>query len=202
MDDAFPTTDDSEYYSEFHSLTNKMGNLYSDRDYGIISSVNRKSKRSKVDWYRRGNKESGGDYPHHRLLRIGNCQTLGDEPLHSLFDRTYNENGNNINNNPNNLDTSNSNNNTNSKENRFELIISRGVINTLQSQCKSEISSINPSVSDITINSCYQMYEKNDIKTSLKYDNTTTFETNINERVLSIAGQIKEKTIKMYTTWN
>ena len=189
-----------------------------DRDYGIISSVNRKSKQSKVDWYRRGIKESGSDYPHYRLLRIVNCQTLGDEPLYSMFDRTYNENGNNINNNPNNLDTSNNNNNntnSNSKENRFELIINRGVINTLQSQLselynntwqyimktqfKSKVSINNPSINDITINTCYQMYEKNDIKKSFNqlYDNTTTFETKINERVLSIARQIKEKTIKI-----
>ena len=74
----------------------------------------------------------------------------------------------------------------------------------MKAQSKSKISSINPNVSDITINSCYQMYEKNDIKKSLNqlYDNTTTFETKIDERVLSIARQTKEKTVEMYTTWN
>ena len=195
---------------KFYNFTNKMRNLYSYRVYGIISSVNRKNKQSKVDWHHRGNKESGSDYPHYRLLRIVNCQTLGDEPLHSLFNRTYNENGNNITN-PNNYDTSNSNKNSNGKENGFELIINRGVINTLQSQLsklynitwqyivkapfKSKISSINPSVSDITITTCYQMYEKNDITKLFNqlYGNTTK----MNERALSIARQIKEKTIKI-----
>ena len=194
MDDAFPITDDSEYYSEFYSFAKGIRNLCSDREYGIISSVNRKSKQSKVDWYGRCNKESGSDYPHSRLLRVVNCQTLGDEPLYSMFDRTNNENGNNINNNPNNCDTSNS--NTNINENGCEIIINRGIIYTLQSQLselynstwqyimksqfKSKIASINPTISDITINTCYQLYDN---------------PTKINECVLSIARQIKEKTI-------
>ena len=159
------------------------------------------SNKVTVDWYDKGERDSGEECEKDSLIKILDCQAFGDEPLYSMFDRTYNQNEMYINDND----------NFKGKENNFDLIINRGVINKLQSQlsqlyntvsqyiCQTKFESLKTdnNTTSISINTCYQMYEKknNDIYNRFiaSLNNTAALKKQIEEMRKNFKEKMKDR---------
>ena len=150
----------------FHVGDHVVRKSLSDYDYGVVTRIHHDCDEMDVLWHEHVADNQSKPVTHRESwISFGNCskmfdsQSMGDEPLYSMFDRKYNVfndcdfNGNNtinqtvnefefeanINSNTNNNNntsnnTNNQESNINTSQNPFELIIERGVINALQSQ--------------------------------------------------------------------
>ena len=107
MDDAFPTTDDSEYYSEYYGFPNKMRNLYSNK------YCEKKTMRKKTNDNGSDNDISDDESS---IIESSDISAANDY-LKQHYNHSNNSNSNNSNNNNNNNNNNTTNNNNNNNNN-------------------------------------------------------------------------------------